>query len=70
MDAIENAYAFLSENPEAGSQRYAAKLDRLGLRFWPTRRFPYLIFYIVTETSVDIQRVLHSSRYLARTFRE
>jgi toxin ParE1/3/4 len=37
-------------------------LDIPGLRSWPLRRFPYVIFYIEQENHIDVWRVLHARR--------
>lgn len=62
VDALEAAFGHISANPAAGSQRYAAELDLPDLRFWPLKRFPYLIFYIEREDHIDVWRVLHGKR--------
>lgn len=62
VDAIEDAYALLSQYPAVGTSRYAHELDIPGLRSWPLRRFPYVIFYIEQEHHIDVWRVLHARR--------
>ena len=62
VDAIEDAYALLSRYPAIGASRYAHELDIPGLRSWPLRRFPYVIFYIEQENHIDVWRVLHARR--------
>jgi hypothetical protein len=36
--------------------------DLPGLRSWPLRRFPYLIFFIEREEHIDVWRMLHDQR--------
>jgi toxin ParE1/3/4 len=60
VDEIERAFSRISRNPAAGSPRYAHELDLPNLRFWPVKRFPYLIFYVDLDNHADIWRVLHS----------
>jgi toxin ParE1/3/4 len=62
VDALEDAYALLGRHPGLGSSRYAYELDIPGLRTWPLRRFPYLIFYAELADRVDVWRVLHNRR--------
>jgi toxin ParE1/3/4 len=62
IDALEAAYRRIGTSPQSGSPRYAHELDLPGLRFWPLRRFPYLIFYLDRSDQLDIWRVLHGQR--------
>lgn len=62
VDALEDAYALLGRHPGIGGSRYAYELEIPGLRSWPLRRFPYVIFYIELEDRVDVWRVLHNRR--------
>lgn len=62
IDALEAAYQHLSAHPASGSLRYAYMLDLPGLRAWPLRGFPWLVFYSETGQHLDVWRVLHGSR--------
>jgi toxin ParE1/3/4 len=62
VDALEDAYALLGRHPAVGTTRYAHELDIPGLRTWPLRRFPYLIFYLELDDRIDVWRVLHNRR--------
>lgn len=62
VDSVERAFSQLGAHPGSGAGRYAHALDLPGLRFWPLRRFPYLIFYVERADHVDVWRVLHASR--------
>ena len=62
VDDLERAYARISRNPDIGSLRYAHELDLPGLRFVPLTRYPYLVFYIQRDDSIDVWRVLHAQR--------
>ena len=64
VDAVEDAYSLLGRHPGVGASRYAYELDVPGLRTWPLRRHPYLIFYVELENRVDVWRVLHNRRDL------
>lgn len=35
-----------------------------GIRSWPVRSFPYVIFYMTARGQVDIWRLLHRQREL------
>lgn len=62
VDAAEQAFRHIQRHPGTGSPRYAHELGLPGLRCWPLRRFPYLVFYREGEDSIDVWRVLHSQR--------
>ena len=62
VDALERAYQHVGRHPASGSSRYAHELDLQGLKFWPLKRYPYLVFYIERETHIDVWRVLHAER--------
>jgi toxin ParE1/3/4 len=62
IDALERAYTHLGRQPASGSLRYAQELDIPGLRSWPLRRFPHLVFSLEREDHVDVWRVLHGRR--------
>ena len=62
VDALERAYAHIGRHPASGSTRYGHELDIPGLRSWPVRPFPHLVFYVDRENRVDVWRVLHGSR--------
>lgn len=62
IDALEHAYKQLSRHPQSGSNRYAHELDLPGLRFWPLKRFPYVVFYMERPSHIEIWRVLHGMR--------
>ncbi len=64
LDALESAFALLSEQPGMGSPRYAHLIPAEILRMWPLAGFPYLIFYLERDAALDIVRVLHTARDL------
>jgi len=65
IDALEAAIRQMAAHPALGSPRYAAELKSPDLRFWPVKRFPYLIFYVDRADHVDVWRVLHGARDIA-----
>ncbi|KTT20607.1 type II toxin-antitoxin system RelE/ParE family toxin [Pseudacidovorax intermedius] len=70
IDELERAYAHIGRHPATGSPRYAHALDLPGLRFWPLKRFPYLVFYVEHADRIDVWRVLASDRDLPTWLRE
>jgi toxin ParE1/3/4 len=62
INAVERAYDRIARHPGAASQRYAHELELHGLRAWPLRRYPYLVFYVERESHIDVWRVLHGKR--------
>ena len=62
VEALEHAYENIARHPAAGSPRYAHELDLPGLRSWPLRRFPYLVFYVEHDDHVDVWRLLRGER--------
>lgn len=70
IDALERAYQHIARHPASGSPRYAQELDLPGLRAWPLKRHPYLVFYVERDDHIDVWRVLHSQRDLPAWMRE
>ncbi len=64
IEALEKAYRHIARHPASGSPRYAQELDLPGLRVWPLKRYPYLVFYVERDDHIDVWRVLHSQRDL------
>jgi toxin ParE1/3/4 len=62
IDALERAFRRIAQHPALGSPRYAHELRLDGLRAWPLRRYPYLVFYVEREDHLDVWRVLHAQR--------
>jgi toxin ParE1/3/4 len=69
VSAIERAYGHVARYPPSGSVRYAHELDLPGLRVWPLKRYPYLVFYVEREAAIDVWRVLHAEREIAAWLR-
>ena len=62
IEALEQAYRYISRHPATGSPRYAHEIDLPGLRSWPLTRYPYLVFYVERADHIDVWRVLHGQR--------
>lgn len=60
--AVKQALGHIGVHPNAGSPRYAIELQIEGMRCWPVKGFPYLIFYLEREHQIDVGRVLHGLR--------
>jgi toxin ParE1/3/4 len=56
IDALEQAYSHISRHPTTG------ELNLPGLRFWPLKRYPHLVFYLERSDHIDVWRVLHGKR--------
>jgi len=57
VDEVERAFGHIGRHPLSASDRYAHELDLPGLRFWPLRRFPYLVFFVDRPPHVDVWRL-------------
>lgn len=68
--AVEDAIRHIAAFPSSGSQRYAHLLRADDLRFWPVKRFPYLVFYRESGGIVDVWRVLHAERDIPSWLRD
>ena len=67
LDAAEETFKLIAENPDIGSQRSFRKL--VGVRLRTVTGFRnYLVFYKTREETVVIVRVLHGMRDLPRFF--
>jgi toxin ParE1/3/4 len=62
IDALERAFRHVGRHPASGSPRYATELGLPGLRSWPVDGFPYLVFYVQRQGSIDVWRLLHAQR--------
>ncbi|MGF1548620.1 MAG: type II toxin-antitoxin system RelE/ParE family toxin [Thiotrichales bacterium] len=62
VDAIEQAFTHIGRHPATGSPRYAHELNLPGLRCWPLKRYPHLVFYVERDDHVDVWRILHGQR--------
>jgi toxin ParE1/3/4 len=70
VDALEQAYRHISRHPASGSSRYAVELNLPGLRAWPLRSFPHVVFYVETQNCIDVWRVLHGARHIPASMQE
>jgi len=70
IDAVEQAFVHIGSQAASGSPRYANELNLPGLRSCPLSRYPYLVFYVVQESHVDVWRVLHGRRDIPQWLQE
>jgi toxin ParE1/3/4 len=69
IDAAEQAFSLLGNQPGLGSPRYAVELDWPGLRSHQLDRFPYLILYVEIG-HLDVLRVLHVHRDIPNSLQD
>ena len=70
VDAVEAAAKRIGRNPRLGSLRFAYELAVPDLRVVSVGKFRYLLFYLERETSVDVWRLLHTSRDIPASLQE
>lgn len=70
IDALEQAYSHIGRHPATGSPRYAHEVDLPGLRSWPLKRYPHIVFYVEHDDHIDVWRVLHGLRDIPAWLRE
>ena len=61
---LDYEFLHLRRHPDTGSPRYGLQLAIPGLRSWPVKKFPHIIFYMVEETRVVVLRVLHQAAHI------
>lgn len=62
IDALVKAYSHIGRHSATGSPPYAHELNLQGLRTWPLRHYPYLVFYVERPDHIDVWHVLHGHR--------
>ena len=67
IDAGERGMSRISRSPLVGSVQFAYELAIPDLRAWPLRRFPYVVFYVVSDHEIDVWRILDTRRDLPAT---
>ena len=70
VDALAEAFDLIARNPGIGSPRYGLMLNLPGVRCWPLRPWPQVIFYVEREHAIDVVRVLHGARDIPATLAE
>jgi toxin ParE1/3/4 len=62
LAALQRTLDHLRAHPASGSLRFEPDTGLPGLRVWPIRGFPHLLFYLDRADHVDVTRILHGSR--------
>ena len=62
IESLKKTYDYVGRHPQTGSPRHAHELNLPGLRMWPLKRYPYLVFYVEQDNHIDVWRVLNSQR--------
>ena len=70
LESWDRALTHLMRHPDSGSTRFAMAAGKAGLRAWPIRRFPYLVFYLHGQDVLDVLRLLHGARDIPVNLRE
>jgi toxin ParE1/3/4 len=70
IDALQQAYSHIGRHPATGSPCYAHEVDLPGLRSWPLKRYPHIVFYVERDDHIDVWRVLHGLRDIPAWLRE
>ncbi len=70
IDALEGAFRQIADHPDSGSPRHGQELNLPGLRSWPVKGHPHVVFYMTGEGLVDVWRVLHGRRDIPAGLRE
>lgn len=71
LDAVQQAFARIGEQPGIGSKRYAHLPLLEGLQVWPVPGFEkHLVFYVERGQYIDVLRVLHGARDIPATLME
>ena len=69
LQATSDTFEQLAEMPGMGAPRRFNNPKLAGVRMWPIRGFEnYLSFYLTTEESIQVLRVLHGARNIERIF--
>ncbi|MCY3557391.1 MAG: type II toxin-antitoxin system RelE/ParE family toxin [Chloroflexi bacterium] len=69
-NALRAEFDHIGQFPASGSTRYGPTVDVRGLRSWPVRDFPYLVFYAERGDRIDIHRILHTARDIPTSLRK
>ncbi len=69
IDELERTYGHLAQHPSSGTLRFAYELGLPGLRAWPMKKHPFVIFYVERADHIDIWRVQHGARDIPDSLR-
>lgn len=66
INEFRAACDLLAERPNVGSRRFAHLLPGVILRFWSLDRFPFRIFYVAEDDTLQIIAIDHERRNLTK----
>ncbi|MFZ4710247.1 MAG: type II toxin-antitoxin system RelE/ParE family toxin [Zwartia sp.] len=67
INALDQAFSQLSRYPHMGSPRPEYDLELDGIRSWPLKKFPHLIYYEIQTDHIELWRILHPKRDIVQT---
>jgi toxin ParE1/3/4 len=70
VESLRKDYRHIARHPASGSARLSHELNIPGLRGWPLEDYPYVVFYVEREDSIDVWRVLHGQRDIPAWIKE
>lgn len=70
IESLERCVHQIGPAPHIGSLRFSYELDIPELRVLATHRFPYLVFHVPNDDTIEVWRVLHSRRDIPSTLAE
>ena len=62
INALDQAFSRLSRYPHMGSPLPEYDLELDGIRSWPLKKFPHLIYYEIQTDHIELWRILHPKR--------
>lgn len=70
IDALQEAFGHIADNPRSGSARHGHEVNLPGLRSWPLKGYPHLVFYMTGHNRIDVWRILHGKRDIPEWLRD
>jgi toxin ParE1/3/4 len=67
INALDQAFSQLSRYPHMGSPRPEYDLELDGIRSWPLKKFPHLIYYKIKTDHIELWRILQPKRDIVQT---
>lgn len=69
LKEAQKAFSLLADLPGIGAPRDYNNAELRGMRMWSVPAFrKYLIFYLITEDSIEIIRILHGAQNIQEIF--
>ncbi|MCY3599532.1 MAG: type II toxin-antitoxin system RelE/ParE family toxin [Gemmatimonadetes bacterium] len=70
IEALQEAFGHIADNPRSGSHRHGHEVNLPGLRSRPLRGYPHLAFYMTGHNRIDFWRILHDRRDVPEWLRD